>query len=116
MVMLCALVYGPYIASNSNAANKLHIWMDNFSAHKTETLNRVFQENNLTVSYLPPNMTYLLQVLDLVVNGPIKTHVRYQRANTVFDYMQDFRRRFNTEVDTTKANIVLMRERHSSSF
>jgi hypothetical protein len=98
MAMLCDLVYGPYIASNCNAASKLLIWMDNFSAHKTETLKHVFEENKLTVAYLPPNMTYLLQVLDLVVNGPIKNHVRCQRAKSIFDYLQDFRRHFNAEL------------------
>ena len=72
--------------------------MDNFKGHKTETLKEVFVQNNMVVQFLPPNMTYLLQVLDLVVNGPIKNHVRNLRANRIFEYMQVFRTLFNSEL------------------
>ena len=43
-------------------------------------------------------MTYLLQVLDLVVNGPIKAHIRTMRARRIYDYMQTFRQDFNAEL------------------
>jgi hypothetical protein len=98
MAMLCDLVYGPYLRNAASSPRKLHIWMDNFKGHKTETLKEVFVQNNMVVQFLPPNMTYLLQVLDLVVNGPIKNHVRNLRANRIFEYMQVFRTLFNSEL------------------
>ena len=37
------------------------------------------------MALLPPNMTDILQVPDLVVNGPVKTHIRYNRATRLLD-------------------------------
>ena len=50
---------------------------DNCSVHKGSCLclDAIYLEANIQVKYLPPNMTYILQVLDLVVNGPIKAHI-----------------------------------------
>ena len=41
------------------------------------------EDNDIDVAYLPPNMTAILQVLDLVVNGPLKSHVRQLRAKRI---------------------------------
>ena len=46
--------------------------MDNCGVHKGDCLDAIYEEANVEVGYLPENMTYILQVLDLVVNGPIK--------------------------------------------
>ena len=35
--------------------------------HKGDCLDAIYEEANVEVGYLPPNMTYILQVLDLVV-------------------------------------------------
>ena len=43
------------------------------------------------VSLLPPNMTHLLQILDLIVNGPIKRHVRQWRANIIVTAFKKFK-------------------------
>ena len=40
---------------------------------------------------LPPNMTDLLQVMDLVVNGPVKAGIRRERIAAIFDYFQNWR-------------------------
>jgi hypothetical protein len=39
-------------------------------------------------------MTATLQVLDLVVNGPIKAHIRRLRAKRLCEYFRDFRDAF----------------------
>ena len=55
---------------------KLLIWFDNCGCHKTNIVKRYIEDNDIDVAYLPPNMTAILQVQDLVVNGPLKSHVR----------------------------------------
>ena len=37
------------------------------------------------------NMTGELQVLDLVVNGPLKAHIRTVRANRLYKSFQDYK-------------------------
>jgi hypothetical protein len=49
MAMLCDLVYGPYLAKAPSHPRQLAIWMDNFSAHKTDTLTQVFRGKYNTV-------------------------------------------------------------------
>ena len=60
---------------------KMLIWCDNCGSHKTPTVNSVIEEVGVKVVFLPKNMTRELQVLDLVVNGSSKEHVRTNRAN-----------------------------------
>ena len=50
--------------------------MDNVGCHKMDVLKEIFAEACVDVGFLPPNMTQFLQVLDLVVNGPLKAHIR----------------------------------------
>jgi hypothetical protein len=76
---------------------KLFLWMDNCSAHKVETLEPLFLEAGVETAYLPPNTTYMLQVLDLVVNGPLKAYLRSKRAHALLDYFKTFRNAYVQE-------------------
>jgi hypothetical protein len=69
---------------------KLLIWFDNCGCHKTNIVQRYIEDNDIDVSYLPPNMTAILQVLDLVVNGPLKSHVRQLRAKRIVRSFKEF--------------------------
>lgn len=62
------------------ALGKLLIWMDNCGSHKTETVDLVMKSIGINLALYPPNMTAILQILDLVINGPLKAHVRNLRA------------------------------------
>ena len=64
---------------------KVLLWFDNCGCHKTYVISNALSELNIRVACLPPNMTAILQVLDLVVNGPLKAHVRNNRANVTFE-------------------------------
>jgi hypothetical protein len=57
--------------------------------HKTPCLSEVYAQAKTRL--LPPNMTSKLQVIDLVVNGPIKAHIRNLRAKRIDQYMDDHR-------------------------
>jgi hypothetical protein len=39
---------------------------------------------------LPPNMTAELQILDLVMNGPLQTHIRQLRAIRIVSYLHQY--------------------------
>ena len=51
----------------------------------------IYEETNVEVSYLPQNMTYILQVLHLVVNGAIKAHIRRLGAHRIVEYFKGYK-------------------------
>ena len=71
---------------------KMLIWCDNCGSHKTSSVTEVISEVGVDVCFLPKNMTGELQVLDLVVNGPLKAHIRTIRANRLYKSFQEFKR------------------------
>jgi len=60
MAMCIDLILKP---ESEKRGNKLFLWQDNFSAHKTSCLDSIYSEANIETDYLPPNMTYILQVI-----------------------------------------------------
>ena len=70
---------------------KMLIWCDNCGSHKTSSVTDVIREVGVDVCFLPKNMTGELQVLDLVVNGPLKAHIRTIRANRLYNSFQDYK-------------------------
>ena len=87
MAMLIDLIIGIWARDHG----KLFLWMDNCGSHKTSCLSEVYENARTKVGYLPPNMTSKLQVLDLVVNGPIKSHIRGLRAKRIGEYFDEHR-------------------------
>ena len=69
---------------------KLLVWMDNCTSHVTEFLGTEFNQKNIFAALFPPNMTPYLQVLDLVVNGPVKAHTREARAVSAYNEFQQY--------------------------
>ena len=78
----------------SIARGGLAMWMDNCSVHKVEALEAFFEEANIQMLWLPPNMTAILQVIDLVVNGPIKANIRRLRCDRLVLYFDGFKRAY----------------------
>ncbi len=91
MAMLIDLILKPQAILRGG---QLLVWMDNCSSHHVESLASIFAEANVEVAFLPPNTTYLLQVLDLVVNGPLKAHIRRKRSETILHYFREYSERF----------------------
>lgn len=79
---------------------KLLIWFDNCGCHKTSTVDNVINSLQVHVACLPPNMTGVLQVLDLVVNGPLKAHSRKLRGSRIVTAFQKFAKLY--EIESTK--------------
>ena len=76
---------------------KLMIWFDNCGCHKTNMVDEVIGELDVQIACLPPNMTGVLQVLDLVVNGPLKAHTRNLRGARIVESFQTFKRLYEEE-------------------
>jgi DDE superfamily endonuclease len=70
---------------------KMLLWCDNCGSHKTACVRDVIKQTNIDVAFLPPNMASELQVLDLVVNGPLKAHIRTIRANRLYAAFQQYK-------------------------
>ena len=57
-----------------------------------------------------PNMTHILQVLDLVLNGPLKKYMRGRTALDIFDYFRRFLAKLKEE------NVDLSKESEGQEF
>ena len=68
----------------------LIVW-DNCGPHNVEEVKAVFEKHNIATESLPLNMTDQLQVMDLVVNGPLKAAIRRARCSALFEYLQQFK-------------------------
>lgn len=74
---------------NGRLLKWLLIW-DNCSTHIGAEVERVLEEYGMHVCKLPPNMTDLLQVLDLIWNGPLKSFLRKERILPMYRSFQGF--------------------------
>jgi len=45
----------------------------------------LFEQLNIDMALLPPNMIDILQAIDLVVNGHIKAHIGYKQTTRLLD-------------------------------
>ena len=77
------------------------LWWNNCTVHETLAVqNAIKAMKGLHTAPLPKNCTDILQVLDLVVNGPIKHHYRTTRAKRLYDYFQEFKSKVATDWST----------------
>lgn len=79
---------GPYFKAKRGKAAL--IW-DNCGSHKVQCLEAVFKQWGIVSLPLPPKMTDHLQVMDLVVNGPVKSGIRRDRIDGLFNYFQTWK-------------------------
>ena len=71
---------------------KMLLWCDNCCSHKTTCVIDVIREIGVDVVFLPKNMTGELQVLDLVVIGPLKAHIRSNKANRLYSSFHEYKK------------------------
>ena len=93
MIMWLEIVVKPL----KEKLGKLLIWFDNCGCHKTDIVEKVIDDLQIHVACLPPNMTGILQVLDLVVNGPLKAHSRKLRGARVVACFEEHARLYSIE-------------------
>ena len=88
IAMWCDLQFGPRTKAAMGKA--LMVW-DNCGPHKVAAVRKVFEEWNVTVMELPPKMTDILQVMDLITNAPLKSAVRRARVEGIFTCFQNWK-------------------------
>ena len=82
VIMWVDLLLGPY------KGERVALIWDNCGPHGVAAVLDVMEEWNIFQFPLPKNMTDKLQVMDLVVNGPLKAAIRRARASNLFDFFQ----------------------------
>ena len=74
--------------------------MDNHTVHGTA--NVISNLGDICTCFLPPNTTAALQILDLLINGPIKAHIRKEKATKIFEAFQEKRREYFQMAETDR--------------
>ena len=103
-IMFIDLILLPYATSKG----KLALWLDNCTVHVSKMVELFLQTNrsvyeNIYFLYYLPNMTHLLQVLDLVLNGPLKKFMRGRTAIEIYELFRKFIQDLKTRgVDLSK--------------
>lgn len=75
------------------AGLRYHLVWDNCGPHNTAAALAVLKEHSVKVHTLPPRMSDKLQIMDLVVNGPMKAAMRKARCDALFEQFQLYRAR-----------------------
>ena len=88
LAMWFDLQLGPYYEAKKG---KCALVWDNCGPHNVEAIKDIAAEWRIFPMNLPANMTDVLQVMDLVVNAPVKAAIRRDRANELFTYAQAFK-------------------------
>jgi hypothetical protein len=104
MAMYIELILKPYAEKQPN--KKVFLWQDNCGLHKVKCLDETYEECNVEVGYLPVNTTYMLQVLDLVVNGPLKACIRKHRAQSIVEYFAKFKALYDMELSKPQSQRI----------
>jgi hypothetical protein len=69
--------------------------VDNCGPHKTSVVQQALVTAGWKVMFLPPNMTHLLQPMDLVVNSVVKSAMRKHRIQLLMKYFREYRRDYH---------------------
>lgn len=66
------------------------VW-DNCGPHTVQGMRQPFAEWGVKVRELPPKMTDISQVMDLVVNASLKAAIRGMRSQALFSYFHKWK-------------------------
>lgn len=93
LVMWIDTQLGPHFEQapeNADGHRCALIW-DNCTSHLTANVLAALQQWKIASLPLPKNMTDKLQVMDLVVNAPVKNGIRNARIQSLFEYFQSWK-------------------------
>ena len=86
IAMWCDVLLGPHVRAHCGGRAAM-IW-DNCGSHNSEAVSAIFAAWGIELLPLPPKMTDQLQIMDLVVNAPLKAAIRRTRVQSLFGYFQ----------------------------
>ena len=81
------VLLNPWLALHRPNKKVLLVW-DNCPSHHVKTVTGSFQSSNIELGFLPPNMTDILQVMDLVVNATLKSGLRRRHCDILYQSFQ----------------------------
>jgi hypothetical protein len=88
MAMWADVQMRPWAADSGR--KKLIVW-DNCGPHGVPAVTAALAAHDIATKALPPRMTSRLQVMGLVVNGPLKAAMRRARATALFSSLQNWK-------------------------
>ena len=89
LIMWADVMLGNFVKSKEG--HKIVIVWDNVSSHLSVIVKKILKEDHgIETVELPKNMTSILQVCDLIINGPLKADQRRVRAKALYDYFQTY--------------------------
>ena len=95
MVMMIDLMWKPI----NDTDRGMLAWMDNCGSHKTAAIEALLALLKIYFAWFTKNMTAILQMLDLIVNGPIKQNIRTKRAKTIYNAFREFKTKYDVEAN-----------------
>lgn len=104
MVMWVELQLGPWCAASGRP--KLLV-MDSCGPHGVAVVRDTFNAQGIKVEHLPPNLTGELQVMDLVVNGPLKAAIRRERCLALHTNFLAWKADWKTELTKPPSDRVM---------
>ena len=88
---VCTILYvDVLLGPTKEKLGKLFLVWGSCGPHTVQTVKDVFAEWGIDVAQLPVRMTSLLQIMDLVVNGPVKAAVRDARCQQLVGHLRAF--------------------------
>jgi hypothetical protein len=70
--------------------------------HHTSAVANLYEEHDIHTAHYPPNMTAYLQVIDLVVNKPIKDFTRYRNSIRILMFFQSYQEIYLYTINVTE--------------
>ena len=88
MVMMADVQIGPMMRKTGRRV--FMVW-DNCGPHKVAAVQEAYAAWGIDSDELPAKMTDILQVMDLIANGPLKAAIRRRRTKGLFAYFQSWK-------------------------
>jgi hypothetical protein len=90
-MMWLDLVMGPIQKKAESTGDKVFIIQDNCGLHKTDLVEQQYVDLHMLPAFLPENVTGILEVMDLMVNGVLKADQRKHAADQIFVAFRKYR-------------------------
>ena len=68
--------YLNYLRSYFNDNNEIHVILDIFSAHRSETTKKLAKDLNIILHYIPAGFTDMYQPLDTTIFAVLKAYIK----------------------------------------
>ena len=75
--------YLNYLRSYFNDNNEIHVILDIFSAHRSETTKKLAKDLNIILHYIPAGFTDMYQPLDTTIFAVLKAYIKHMMRRSI---------------------------------